>query len=72
MDFKTQQQRFDNIKWYDSIVAGCDRCGTYEFCSLCDKSEPNPCASAAHRYTGGKTRIAVLKIKIGKKSNPTD
>ncbi len=65
MDFKAQQKRFDDIKWYDSVVAGCDRCGTYEFCSICNKAESEPCAHAAYRYRRGWTRIATLRIKIG-------
>ena len=64
MDFKAQQDRFDEIKWYDSIVAGYDRCGTYEFCGRCDKEEENPCAQAAYRYRRG-TRIATIRLKIG-------
>ncbi len=66
MDFKSQQARFDDIKWYDSIVAGCDRCGSYDFCSVCDKTETEPCARATYRYKNGKTRIATILIKIGK------
>ncbi len=68
MDFKGQQARFDDIKWYDSIVSGSDRCGTYEFCSVCDKTESEPCARAAYRYGGHDTRwtrIATIQIKIG-------
>ncbi len=49
MDFKSQQDKFDDIKWYDSILAGYDRCGSYDFCGSCDKSEENPCARAAYR-----------------------
>ncbi len=50
MDFKGQQNIFDDIKWYDSILAGYDRCGSYEFCINCDKQEPEPCARAAFRH----------------------
>ena len=65
MDFKAQQKRFDEIKWFDSIVAGYDRCGSYEFCGRCNKEEEEPCAHAAYRYRKG-TRIAVIRFKIGK------
>ena len=63
MDFKAQQNRFDEIKWYDSIVAGYDRCGTYDFCGCCNKEEENPCAHAAYRSRKG-VRIAVVRLKI--------
>ncbi len=66
MDFKSQQERFDNIKWYDSIVAGADRCGTYEFCGVCNKEEPEPCARAAYRCRKKEwTRIATVRVYIG-------
>jgi Zn-dependent alcohol dehydrogenase len=64
MDFKAQQERFDAIKWYDSIVAGTDRCGSYEFCKLCCKEEENPCANAAYRYRKGWMRLATVRFKI--------
>ncbi len=65
MDFKTQQKRFDDIKWYDSIVAGEDRCGCYSFCKYCDKSLPEPCARAACRQKKiGWVKIAELSVKI--------
>ena len=65
MDFKKQQERFDVIKWYDSILAGCYRCGTYEFCAVCNKEEENPCARAAYKYRKGWVRIATIRFKIG-------
>ena len=65
MDFKKQQDRFDEIKWYDSIVSGYDRCGTYEFCGVCNKEEENPCAHAAYRSRNAWVRIATIRFKIG-------
>ena len=61
MDFKNRQDQFDNVKWYDSIVAGEDKCGSYEFCGKCRKNEPFPCARAAHRYNNGYIRLAVIR-----------
>ena len=60
MDFKQQQDIFDSVKWFDSIQAGEDRCGSYDFCGKCRKEEANPCARAAHRYHNGYIRIAVI------------
>lgn len=55
MDFKAQQKEFDDVKWYDSIVEGNDRCGTYVFCDKCIKTEEYPCARAKARYEGVET-----------------
>ncbi len=60
MSFEQQQKRFDGVKWFDSIRAGDDRCGTYEFCGECRKDELNPCARAMHRFQNGYIRIAVI------------
>lgn len=66
MDFKKQQDRFDVIKWYDSILAGYDRCGSYEFCGVCNKDIDNPCARAAYKYRKkGWVSIATVRFKIG-------
>ncbi len=61
MEFKTQQDQFDNMKWYDSVLAGADKCGSYEYCGKCRKNEPYPCARAAHRYQNGYIRLAVVR-----------
>ena len=61
MNFKKQQEKFDDVKWFDSIQAGSDKCGSYEFCGECRKSEPYPCARAAHRHANGYIRIAVIR-----------
>lgn len=47
MDFKTEQDKFDQIKWFDSMKEGRDMCGTYEFCSCCKKEPTYPCARRA-------------------------
>lgn len=60
MNFRKQQETFDEVKWFDSIQAGEDQCGTYEFCKECRKNEPYPCARAAYRYANGYVRIAVI------------
>ncbi len=66
MDFESQQKKFDDIKWYDSIVAGEDRCGSYEFCEKCNKQEPCPCARAIARfYNNNMTKIATIYLQIG-------
>lgn len=59
MNLYAEQKKFDNVKWYDSIVAGEDRCGSYVFCDKCDKTVPNPCARAMQKHKG-YVRIGVL------------
>ena len=61
MSYKSEQKKFDEVKWYDSIVAGCDRCGTYEFCAKCKKAEKYPCARAKFRYENNLVRVAVIR-----------
>ncbi|MBQ7948863.1 MAG: hypothetical protein IJ284_03785 [Clostridia bacterium] len=61
MDFKNQQQMFDDKKWYDSILAGEDQCGNYDFCVKCCREETYPCARAAHRYNSKYIRLAVIR-----------
>ncbi len=55
-----KQQEMDIKKWNDSQKAGYDTCGTYDFCSKCDKSLENPCdkavkASKPVKSSGKKT-----------------
>lgn len=61
MSFKSQQKQFDDIKWCDSVLAGEDKCGSYEFCGKCRKEEKYPCARAAHRYENGYIRLAIIR-----------
>ena len=58
MNFEQEQILLDKEKWYDSIIAGEDRCGSYEFCASCDKWEEYPCARAMRRYKKGYIRLA--------------
>lgn len=61
MNLKNRQKAFDDVKWYDSILAGEDKCGTYEFCVKCDKEEKYPCARAEYKYSTKYIRLAVLR-----------
>ncbi len=61
MDLKSRQEKFDRIKWYDSLLVGEDRCGTYHFCMKCRKKEQYPCARAMARYEGDFVRVAVVR-----------
>ena len=61
MDLKAQQAEFDSKKWYDSVLAGEDQCGNYDFCVRCNKMETYPCAKAMQRFNGKYIRLAVIR-----------
>ena len=63
MTLQEKQNVFDKIKWYDSIRAGEDTCGKYDFCARCRKMDEYPCARAAERLDRGFVRIAVVRCR---------
>ena len=65
MTLKEEQRRFDDLKWYESIEVGEDKCGSYAFCMDCNKDLTYPCARAARRYVRGVFRVATIIIKRG-------
>ena len=58
VDYKAEQEKFDKIKWLDSVQVGQDTCGEYDFCPYCVKSEQFPCARAMHRKGKKYIRLA--------------
>ena len=69
MTLKEEQRKFDDIKWFESIAAGEDKCGSYAFCVNCNKSLTYPCARAARRFTRGVYRVATIVLKRGGKDD---
>ncbi len=65
MDKKSRQEKFDVKKWYDSLLLGEDRCGTYDFCAKCDKDEQYPCACAMERFRKEFVRVGVVRRRNG-------
>lgn len=63
MTLKERQQAFDIQKWYDSILWGEDRCGTYDFCSKCVRDRSYPCARAIMRKEGKYIRIGIATVR---------
>ncbi len=49
MDKQERQQQLDVEKWNDSQAKGYDTCGSYDYCSACDKSVEFPCAAAEEK-----------------------
>lgn len=46
MAITKRQQELDKIKWDRSVELGYDACGSFDYCSMCDKSLENPCDRA--------------------------
>lgn len=63
MDYRLEQNKFDIIKWYDSIAVGYDCCGSYAFCEKCNKAETYPCARAMQRNQKKRVRIASIRFR---------
>lgn len=61
--YKSEQEKLDVMKWNESVQGGADKCGTYNYCIVCNKEEEYPCAKAKRRICNkdGKVRVAVLK-----------
>ena len=66
-----KQNEFDKKKWVDSVNAGRDTCGEYEYCSKCNKAHEYPCATAYEAYTVVEKPVAktsTVKKTTAKKS----
>lgn len=61
-----KQQEMDIKKWNDSQNAGYDTCGTYDYCTFCDKSLENPCDKALTAGKKVKTTAAAKSSKTVK------
>lgn len=51
------QESFDVRKYEDSRVAGGDTCGTYDFCTYCNKKNKYPCGQAMIRHKEGEANV---------------
>ena len=63
MTLEKKQEMFDSLKWKESVETGNDLCGTYDFCSLCEREKSFPCARAQKRYNGEGVRVATVRKK---------
>ncbi len=64
MNYRAEQEKFDKIKWYDSIAVGYDCCGSYTFCAKCNKTETYPCARAMAKKDKKRVRIAIVRFRV--------
>ena len=50
MKLTKRQMELDKIKWEISESMGVDACGSFEFCSMCNKKLQNPCDKAYQKF----------------------
>ena len=50
MALTKKQMELDKIKWEISESMGVDACGSFEFCTLCNKDLENPCDKAYKKF----------------------
>ena len=62
MDYSSKQKELDVQKWVDSEIRNYDTCGSYSYCSNCNKSDAYPCACAYEKYAA-TIKIATPKTK---------
>lgn len=51
MDYSKKQKQLDVKKWVESETKNYDTCGSYNYCSCCNKDAAYPCAYAYDKYT---------------------
>ena len=57
-----KQNEFDKKKWEDSLAAGHDTCGEYDYCAKCNKSHEYPCAKAYDEYTSSVVTVETTPV----------
>lgn len=62
MAISAKQNEIDKMKWFKSIDIGTDACGTFDFCSKCDKNLSNPCEQAYDKFNA-KTEEKAAPVK---------
>lgn len=67
MKLTKRQMELDKIKWEISESMGVDACGSFEFCSCCNKALENPCDKAYKKFHA-KDKKTVAKKTATKKA----
>ena len=67
MKLTKRQMELDKIKWEISESMGVDACGSFEFCSCCNKALENPCDKAYKKFHA-KDKNPVAKKTATKKA----
>lgn len=83
MALSDKQKELDKIKWEKSQLLGIDACGTFDYCSKCNKNKENPCEVALDLFlnpdkvikdevkTEKTTKAPAKKSSCAKKSSST-
>lgn len=71
MDYSKKQKQLDVKKWVDSEIKGSDTCGSYNYCSSCNKEAAYPCAYAYDKYTTIAKLAKEAKSKTTTKKSTT-
>ncbi len=72
MRISKKQKELDIIKWNKSVETGVDACGTFDYCSYCDKQKNNPCATAFNNQVKANSdKIAATVVKNATKTKST-
>ena len=69
MDYSRKQKQLDVKKWVDSEIKGFDTCGSYDYCSNCNKSDAYPCAYAYEKYSAISKLAKETKTTTAKKTS---
>ena len=69
MTLEREQRIFDDVKWFESVRAKSDLCGSYAFCGACNKNLSYPCARASRLYSREVFRVATVILKRGDGKN---
>lgn len=62
-----KQEELDKIKWDKSVALGFDACGSFDYCSKCNKDKKNPCANAYSDFFSEELEIMIEEIKASEK-----
>lgn len=76
MEYSRKQKQLDVKKWVDSETKGYDTCGSYDYCSNCDKDVKHPCAHAYEALSAissltKDTKTTTKKTTTTKKADTT-
>lgn len=68
MALTKKQMELDKIKWEISESMGVDACGSFEFCSVCNKNLENPCDKAYKKFHKKPAEKKATAKKVVKKT----
>ena len=61
MAISVKQKELDLIKWEKSQLLGTDACGSFNYCTFCNKNIENPCENALNCLNNPEATVVVEK-----------